>query len=112
MLTVGCGGSNTPELGQVSGVVTKAGQPVANAWVEFRPETGRPSVARTDADGRYTLSYIGDTMGAVCGNHLIKVGTGGVPEPDGRNETPRVQLGEDLEFAVFPGVNTIDVQIP
>ena len=52
----GCGGApdDRPDLGEVSGVVTLDGAPVENAVVQFTPAAGRPSQARTAADGGTT----------------------------------------------------------
>ena len=70
----GCGG-DAPDLGVVSGVVTQGGQPVANATVEFVPETGRPSYATTGPDGRYALAFAADQPGAAVGTHSVRVTT-------------------------------------
>jgi hypothetical protein len=70
----GCGGSDLPELGEVSGVVTLDGEPLPNAIVEFQPSAeGRPSSAETDEEGRYELLYLIDAPGALLGEHTVRV---------------------------------------
>lgn len=68
----GCGGSNGPELGEVTGVVTVGGSPAANAIVTFSPTSeGRPSIGETDGQGKYTLLYTTDSPGALIGTHQV-----------------------------------------
>ena len=72
---IGCGGSNAPEVGTVSGTVTHDGKPLAEAGVLFTPEGARHSVAWTDAAGRYELNYLREMQGAVVGEHVVKITT-------------------------------------
>ncbi|QDU36242.1 hypothetical protein Mal4_05260 [Maioricimonas rarisocia] len=76
-LAVGCGGtSDQPELGEVTGVVTLDGEPLADARVVFSPvEGGQSSEATTDAQGKYALVYRGEQMGAKIGEHKVFVST-------------------------------------
>lgn len=68
----GCGGgSKTPPMGQVSGIVTLDEKPLEHAQVTFQPENGRPSVGETDSEGNYELSYTGTTSGALIGSHKV-----------------------------------------
>lgn len=71
----GCGGSDLPELGTVSGVVKSEGKPLPNAIVNFTPKghQGRPSSGETDDSGNYTLLYLVDTEGAIVGEHTVTV---------------------------------------
>jgi hypothetical protein len=71
-LVPGCG-SNGPRLAQVSGTVTHGGQPLARLEVNFAPESGRPSVSRTDAEGHYVLDYDRERKGALLGKHKVWV---------------------------------------
>jgi hypothetical protein len=72
--TLGCGGSkDDPKLGQVSGVVTLDGAPVANAAILFQPPQGRPSTGKTDANGRYELTYSIHSKGALLGHHTVTI---------------------------------------
>lgn len=70
---VGCGSGTQQDLGQVQGVITLDGAPLANAQVVFSPDGGRPSTGITDAAGKYTLTYIRDTMGAKIGHHSVRI---------------------------------------
>ena len=74
ILTGGCGRSDLPELGSVSGVLTCNNQPLANAIINFTPDgPGRPSTAETDEEGRYSLLYLEDVEGAIVGKHVVTV---------------------------------------
>ncbi|MFH5802695.1 carboxypeptidase-like regulatory domain-containing protein [Alienimonas sp. DA493] len=78
----GCGGSpDRPELGEVAGTVTDGGAPVVDAAVEFSPQTGRPSVGTTDAEGRYSLRYTVDAEGAQLGPHTVRITPYNEPPP-------------------------------
>ena len=82
----GCGGNSSehPEVGAVSGLVTLDGAPLADAIVEFSPESGRPSSAVTDAEGRYSLGYLDKVPGALLGTHTVRISTARyAPQPDG-----------------------------
>jgi hypothetical protein len=80
VLVVGC--RNEPyKVAHVSGRVTLDGQPVPNAAIVFSPvatkdnnEPGPDSGARTDADGRFTLTLTGTSRaGAVVGKHKVRI---------------------------------------
>jgi len=74
-LLVGCGKPQLP-LGQVRGRLTVDGQPVAAAKIRFEPVAGgRPSFAESDRTGYYTLRYNARRMGALPGEHAVKVST-------------------------------------
>ena len=51
IVSIGCGSSDEPELGTVTGSVTMDGKPLANVWIGFAPTEGRASMAITDKDG-------------------------------------------------------------
>lgn len=69
-LISGCGSSNVVP---VSGTLTYKGKPVTNAVVNFMPETGRPSSAKTDQNGQFTLLYDPQIKGAQIGKHRVFV---------------------------------------
>jgi hypothetical protein len=69
-LLAGCGGSNVVS---VSGTLTYKGKPVTNAYINFVPENGRPSMGETDQNGRFTLVYDPQTKGAQLGKHRVFV---------------------------------------
>jgi hypothetical protein len=62
-----------PDIFQVSGKITRGGQPVADLIVHFVPAQGRPSWGQTDNEGHYELHYVAKRMGAVTGAHRVFV---------------------------------------
>jgi hypothetical protein len=120
-LLSGCGGQAAgPKIAPVSGKVELDGQPLADALVEFNPESGRPAFGRTDADGRYSLVYSQSADGAAVGTYKVKITTGqegnyaagemispAVPEklPEKYHEK------SELTAEVKPGKNVIDFSL-
>jgi hypothetical protein len=105
------GGRGLPELGDVSGVVTLDGKPLAGAMVTFVPqiEDGdaashvAPSTGMTDASGRYSLMYVKDVEGAAVGTHIVMISA---PKPNGAESLPRkYNSASELSFEVKPGNN-------
>lgn len=81
----GCAGEakDVPKLGQVSGTVTMDGKPLADADLVFEPKSGSPSVGKTDKDGNYQLAFNQDSIGAVIGQHTVRISKFGEPgSPD------------------------------
>lgn len=72
---VGC--DSGPKIVPVKGLVLRDGKPVANASVTFFPNSGRPSYATSDAEGKYSLEYGEGREGAVVGEHTVKLTLGG-----------------------------------
>ena len=70
-LVLGCGVSDQPPLGRVTGKVTLDGQPLVGVIVNFQPETGRAATAETDASGNYDLIYIYGTNGTKVGKNTV-----------------------------------------
>ena len=112
--------SDRPPLGAVSGQVRLDGQPLPGATVFFSPHGGgRTSSGRTDADGRYQLSYIGKEEGAKVGKHVIRITTSEEVEnpKTGRSmhtpeKVPRQYNDKsDLIRDVADGPNTIDLDL-
>lgn len=104
----GCSGGGTDvDLGKVSGVVTVDGNPITDAIVVFSPEKGNPSTGRTDASGNYELSYLGDAMGAIIGNHKVSIKTGKpvVAATDGEADLSNASIAAegDIEDATAGG---------
>jgi hypothetical protein len=64
----GCG---NPEMGRVSGRLTKNGKPVAGMTVVFYTPNRPTSRGVTDADGRFTLSTRRLNDGAYAGSHKV-----------------------------------------
>jgi len=68
---VGCSGG--VPTGAVTGTVTLDGEPLENAMVTFTPVGGgRSTVGTTDASGKYTLSFRGES-GALLGEHKVSI---------------------------------------
>jgi len=127
----GCAGSSDqPDLGQVSGTVTLDGKPLSNVVVVFQPDVGRPASGRTDADGRYELTYIRSTLGTKVGHNRVEIApseeedvagedAGEVDTPmgrrRGRSRKPKVpyryNIKSELEADVQPGANTFDFEL-
>jgi len=66
----GCGG---PTIVQIDGRATRNGDPVANLFVNFMPEKGRPSWGITDQAGKFVLHYDAQRDGVLVGKHKISV---------------------------------------
>lgn len=92
LTTVGCGGSDAPELVPVSGKVLLDGQPAGGALVRFVPETGPSSGGQTDENGQFTLLGPGNRPGAIATSHTVTVGCpynpGAGSSPDGSTQAP------------------------
>lgn len=75
-LLSGCGRGvdpTIPELVPVTGVVMQGGKPVAGVVVTFEPEAGSLSAGATNDQGMFELRYSRDKMGAVPGNHRVRL---------------------------------------
>ncbi|MFG0239925.1 MAG: carboxypeptidase-like regulatory domain-containing protein [Gimesia chilikensis] len=118
-LTVGCGdsaGSDQPDLGTVSGVVTMDGKPLPAVTVTFTPTEGRPSNGVTDEEGHYELGYLRDTMGAVIGTHKVSISTPqDAPTPPGQTYKDPIPAKYNAQTTlteeVKAGDNTIDFKL-
>jgi hypothetical protein len=101
-----------PPLGKVTGVVTRAGQPLAGLTVLFQPIAGgRASVGVTDTAGRYTLRYTEVADGAMVGDHTVTLSVD-PDESDARATLGVVKgLGKQFSFTVKPGWNTFGIEI-
>lgn len=74
LLASGCG-ERVP-MGEVEGVLTKNGKPLAGVQVQFLPDPesgtrGPRSVGFTDAEGRYRLRCDDGKPGAIAGTHVV-----------------------------------------
>lgn len=111
---LGCGArSDLPELGDVKGVVTLDGKPLANAQIQFVPASGRPSSAEIAEDGSYRLYYTTDVCGAVVGAHAVKIRTAvdGRDDPSKERLPARYHARSELKADVKPGSNKIDFDL-
>ena len=94
----GCGSSSDrPELGKVTGTITIGGKPLSGTIVVFFPDNGRPSRGRTDADGKYELTYIGNTPGAKIGHHRVEIAPN--EEDEDPSEIEAATAGESMSNA-------------
>ena len=130
-LTIGCGKPQLP-LGQVRGRLTVDGEPVAAAKIRFEPVAGgRPSFAESDRTGYYTLRYNARRMGALPGEHTVRVTTfqeayeplegedtvdreeaALIESNPGRaEEIPTKYFEDPLTVTVVEGSNTIDLTL-
>ena len=109
---LGCGRSQQPSLGRVSGAVTLDGAALANATVLFTPAgPGRTSQGITDAWGRYELLYLREIRGANVDRHTVRITT--ACEENGGREAlpPRYHLETELEAKVVTGTNDLDFDL-
>ena len=104
---VGCGSS---DVVPVSGVLTYKGKAVTNAYVHFMPEKGRPSMGSTDEQGKFTLTYDPQIMGAQRGKHRVFVEHNPIAEQSKPGAIPGmlVTLPADLKafFEKYSGANS------
>ena len=77
LMLVGCGGSNAPDLIEVSGVLKIDGAPAENIMLHFVPKTTDESInaptshGLTDAEGKFVLRSAKNELGALAGLHLV-----------------------------------------
>jgi hypothetical protein len=103
----GCG-RDVPPLGQVQGVVTLDGRPLAGAVVIFEPKAeGRSSRAVTDAKGHYRLVYLRDISGALLGTHTVRIFTATEKYPQERL-SKKYNKESTLTAEVAAGANECD----
>jgi len=108
----GCGGGGS--MAPVSGRVTLAGRPLADAVVTFQPVRAQGaetlnmtgSVGKTDADGRFDLRLIEpDKPGAAVGQHRVSISTA---SSDATNDA-QLPTGERVPPAWRDGSQTFEV---
>ncbi len=71
----GCGRSGSSGIVAAGGTVTYHNRPLAGVSVTFLPEHGRPANGTTDAAGRFTLSTLRRSDGALVGRHTVSIAT-------------------------------------
>jgi hypothetical protein len=108
---VGCGKSG-PEIAPVHGRVTLDGQPLLNADVQFQPDGAqRPSTGRTDANGHYELMYRRGQVGALVGQHSVRISV----SPENVRNPPiiarRFDTQTELQREVKSGDNEFDFDV-
>jgi len=108
---VGCSRGDNLDLVPVEGIVTLDGTPLADAAVVFHPNPkGRPSMGRTDRDGRFRLEYMEGKKGALAGKHKVSIST--LIEADSDSDDPDVQKGRPESVpAEFNSATTLEVEV-
>ena len=75
LLAVGCRQHSGVTTGEVEGVITLNGEPAEGVSLNFVPRgMVRPSVARTDADGRYRAQFVSTQSGVALGPCVVELG--------------------------------------
>jgi hypothetical protein len=113
-LLVGCSQEGGFKFAKVRGTVTLDGQPVAGAGLEFVADAGGVSYGRTDASGRYYMSFGNSRTGAIVGKNQVRITAGDkVTVGDKKYESTEVfpkkyNKESELVVEVVSGSNTID----
>ncbi len=101
---VGCGRDSGPPLVDISGTLSRHGEPLAGYGLQFIPESGRPSDAITDGNGQYKLQYTADRTGAVVGRHQVIITSYQTPDnelqaaiDEGRYRDIPTEIGDILK---------------
>ncbi|QDV66796.1 hypothetical protein Poly24_04840 [Rosistilla carotiformis] len=107
-----------PETGQVEGIVTMDGAPLANVSIIFQPQddpNARASMGVSDEQGHYSLSYHTDKQGALIGSHKVSVTTPtDAPDPSGQAKEPipaKYNSKTELVVEVTAGSNDILLEL-
>ncbi len=115
MVLVGCSGaSDTPDLGQVTGVISKGTTPVTNATVVFTPEgekSGAAATGRTNDQGEYSLTYTGGLKGAPVGMSKVKIVIEELSTDESKPVPPPVMYLPEKSAAVVSGENVINFDL-
>jgi hypothetical protein len=115
LILVGCGRSDVPELGGVSGTITVDGEPLADATVMFQPERGRPSFSVTDASGNYRMEYVANEPGVLLGRNTVVITTQKIDDSGRvvvREWLPKRYHEEtELSAEIVPGDNDVDFDL-
>ncbi|MEZ6064576.1 MAG: carboxypeptidase-like regulatory domain-containing protein [Planctomycetaceae bacterium] len=109
---LGCGGgaTDTPELGEVSGVVTLDGAALEGATITFQPEEGRASIGVSDASGAYTLVYTDELNGAKVGRHTVTITTAR-DRSGGEGDQPLVESRKELLPAIYHSATNLQEEV-
>src|SRR3954469_8158591 len=111
VLIAGCG-KDGPQVAPVHGRVTLDNQPLCNADIRFSPaDSPRPSVGRTDREGRYDLMYKRGESGAVVGKHTVQVTVSHELVPNPPIIAAKFNSQSELHVEVKPGDNNFDFDV-
>ena len=106
---MGCVGSD-PNFATVEGNVTLDGQPAEGLEVTFEPESGRPAIGFTDAQGHYQLDYTASQEGASLGKYRVRIDIPSGSEMNVRIPA-RYNAKSELTAEVEPGNNQRDFDL-
>ena len=106
------------------------GAPLSGVVVVFHPDNGRPARGKTDATGKYQLTYVGETLGSKVGPNRVEIAaseegdeessaspdtesTSAPKRPKRANvEIPaRYNINSELKADVKPGENVFDFKL-
>jgi hypothetical protein len=116
LVSGGCGRSDLPELGYVTGTVKLDGKPLPNVMVQFHSDAGgRPGTGMTDSEGNYELVYTTGAKGTKVGPSRVELTTvwpEGEPPPGQKEQIPaKYNSASMLKEDVKPGRNTFDFDL-
>jgi hypothetical protein len=92
----GCGNGDNTKIARVSGTVTYKGKPVPNMTVNFMPPDGRPSWGKTDADGKYDMTYDEDRKGVKLGRNKVFFTPGVQTIDSGRSKESKKAIAQGI----------------
>ncbi|MFV1968170.1 MAG: carboxypeptidase regulatory-like domain-containing protein [Pirellulaceae bacterium] len=109
--SIGCSkhGADMPELGTVRGAITLDGKPLDGVSIYFKPDVGRQSIAKADADGNYEAYYLIDEPGVKVGPCSVTVEW--APDDSGPAIPAKYGYKSELTFDVKSGENTFDIEM-
>ena len=112
-LSLGCSNGDRPPLGEVTGVVTLDGQPAAGLGILFKKDGFRSSSGVTNENGEYELKYIKKVLGAVVGEHKVRIQPLAAEGANrkGRRIPPRYNRESELTATVKTGSNTFNFDL-
>ncbi|WDI42581.1 carboxypeptidase regulatory-like domain-containing protein [Bremerella sp. P1] len=119
MTTVGCGGGEYDNLGEVSGKITLDGEPLKHAVITFQPQGGRPAYGKTGEDGKYRMMYTGSQAGATVGMNTVTITNGGEKRDEETGKIwfqkeqvpPKYNSKTELTYDVQAGSQTHDFEL-
>lgn len=106
----GCGGDDTPPLGEVSGTITLDGEPLEGVIVVFKPESGRAATGTTDASGQYTLEFSYQVPGCKVGANKVHL-EWPLGATNAKVLPSRYTTTSELTADVKSGENTLDFKL-
>ena len=85
------------------------GKPLVATVIVFSPDNGRPARGKTDGEGKYELTYIGETRGAKIGHHRVEI----APNEEGEDESEieAANAGESVSTPTSP-VKPEEIKVP